>query len=301
MAKIMIDAGHGGSDYGATFQGRKEKDDVLRLALAVGEILEQNGVEVGFTRVTDVYDSPIRKAQIANESGADFFISLHRNSGVNPNTYEGVQTLLYDDTGVKAAMANSINQELENVGFKNLGIDIRRDLAVLRRTQMPALLVEAGFINNDRDNQLFDEKFDQVAQAIANGVLETLGQPPVDTKGAQSMHSSESSFAVFSPQRQTMEATPMGEEELEIREVVGEDEMEDEKNYRYRVQIGLFRNYQNASLLAKKMEALGLPVRIEKNGSYYSVQVGDLPSMEEGTILEQDLRMLGYDTLLIAV
>jgi len=50
MAKIVVDAGHGGRDSGAVFQGRQEKDDTLRLALAVGEILERNGQEVVFTR-----------------------------------------------------------------------------------------------------------------------------------------------------------------------------------------------------------------------------------------------------------
>ena len=61
MAKIVVDAGHGGRDSGAVFQGRQEKDDTLRLALAVGEILERNGQEVVFTRTEDVYQTPSRK------------------------------------------------------------------------------------------------------------------------------------------------------------------------------------------------------------------------------------------------
>ena len=52
--KVIVDAGHGGADLGATYQGRQEKDDNLRLALAVGEILSQNGVDVEYTRTTDV-------------------------------------------------------------------------------------------------------------------------------------------------------------------------------------------------------------------------------------------------------
>lgn len=294
MAKVMLDAGHGGSDYGATFQERKEKDDVLKLALAVGKILENNGVEVAYTRVSDIYDSPLRKAQIGNASGADYFVSLHRNSGVNPNTYEGVQTLLYDNNGVKAVMADQINRELSNVGFKNLGIDIRKDLAVLRRTQMPALLVEVGFINNNKDNQLFDQSFDAIANGIAQGILQTLETP---TPYAENAEEKAKSIEVFAVGKEENKA----QEELEIREVITEEEPQEEKEYEYRIQIGLFRNYQNADLLASKMEALGLPVRIEKSGSYYSVQAGSLFSMEEATILEQDLRMLGYDTLLIAV
>ena len=60
-------------------------------------------------------------------------------------------------------MAENINSALEDVGFKNLGVKARPGLVVLRRTKMPALLVEAGFINSDSDNQLFDEKFNEIA------------------------------------------------------------------------------------------------------------------------------------------
>ncbi len=81
--KVVIDAGHGGDyDPGAVFEGRREKDDNLRLALAVGDILERNGVDVFYTRVTDVYDSPLEKARMANRSGADLFVSLHDDAGV---------------------------------------------------------------------------------------------------------------------------------------------------------------------------------------------------------------------------
>lgn len=70
--KIMIDAGHGGADGGASYKGRLEKDDNLKLALAVGDILAQNGVDVEYTRTTDIYQTPFEKAQLANASGADF-------------------------------------------------------------------------------------------------------------------------------------------------------------------------------------------------------------------------------------
>ena len=71
-------------------------------------------------------------------------------------------------------MANNINRELEKVGFENQGVNERTNLAVLRRTRMPAVLVEVGFINTDADNRLFDERFDEMAQAIARGILMSL-------------------------------------------------------------------------------------------------------------------------------
>lgn len=172
---IVIDAGHGGYDNGATYNGRKEKDDNLKLALAVGEKLKQDGFPVVFTRTTDVYQRPIDKARMANESGGDYFVSFHRNSSPNPNTYSGVQTLVYNDSGIPAKMARNVNAELEKVGFNNLGVSVRPDLIVLRRTTMPAILIEAGFINTDADNRTFDENFDEMVDAIAKGIEDTVG------------------------------------------------------------------------------------------------------------------------------
>ena len=171
---IMIDAGHGGRDPGAVYNGRQEKDDTLALALAVGEILQERGVDVLYTRTTDVYESPYQKAMEANEAGADFFVSLHRNSNPTPNSASGVESLVYDKSGIKLQMAENINEQLETLGFVNLGVKERPGLVVLRRTNMPAVLVEAGFINSDTDNQLFDDHFDSIALAIAEGILDTL-------------------------------------------------------------------------------------------------------------------------------
>ena len=71
---VVIDAGHGGSNPGAVYQGRREKDDALALALAVGQILEENGVEVYYTRTTDIYESPQQKAQEGNAVQGDYFV-----------------------------------------------------------------------------------------------------------------------------------------------------------------------------------------------------------------------------------
>lgn len=174
MAFIVLDAGHGGANPGATYNGRRESDDMLALALAVGAILEENGVGVYYTRTTDVYESPSRKAMEGNEAGADYFISLHRNSSPYPNQYTGVESLVYNRYGAAARMAYNINSRLEQVGYANQGVNERQNLVVLNRTNMPAVLVEVGFINTDADNVLFDERFDETARAIADGILQTL-------------------------------------------------------------------------------------------------------------------------------
>lgn len=175
MATIVLDAGHGGSDSGAVYQNRIEKDDTLALTLAVGNILEQNGVNVIYTRTNDIYESPAQKADEANAANADYFISIHRNSTPVPNSYSGVESLVYDSYGKAYEMAANINEQLNAIGMNNLGINERKNLVVLRRTSMPAVLLEIGYVNTDTDNVFFDQRFDDIANAIAQGILETIG------------------------------------------------------------------------------------------------------------------------------
>lgn len=194
---IMLDAGHGGTDPGAVYNGRREKDDTLRLVLAIGQILQNRGVDVEYTRTTDIYETPFQKAMEANEAGVDYFVSIHRNSFEQDNIVSGVESLVYDLSGIKYRMAENINANLETVGFVNLGVKARPNLVVLKRTKMQAVLVEVGFLNSNTDNQLFDENFDDIALAIADGILETLEEVAREsavnqTETGQEMLSSES-------------------------------------------------------------------------------------------------------------
>ena len=171
---IMIDAGHGGYDNGAQYMGRREKDNNLAMALAVGNILSEYGFNVLYTRTEDIYETPYQKATEANNAGADIFLSIHRNSSPYPNQYNGVESLVYSNRGLPALLARNINSQLERIGYRNIGISERPNLIVLNSTDMPAVLVEVGFINSDVDNQLFDEFFYETAYAIADGVAMTL-------------------------------------------------------------------------------------------------------------------------------
>ncbi len=184
---IILDAGHGGFDNGASYEGRREKDDTLKLTLAVGRYLREQGFPVVFTRESDIYQRPVDKASIANESGGDYFVSIHRNASGTPNEYNGVQTLIYDGGGVAEELAYNINDELEKAGFNNINVEERKDLAVLRRTSMPAVLVEAGFINSDKDNEILDNNFDEVARAIATGIADVVGTATTPRSGSGRM------------------------------------------------------------------------------------------------------------------
>lgn len=136
----LLDAGHGGQDPGAVYKGRQEKDDNLKLALAVGKILEDNGINVSYTRTTDVYQTPFEKAQLANQAGVDYFISFHRNSSPKDNQYNGVEVLVYDKSGIKYQMAENIVGALWRTGIPGNRSERKAGLVVLRRTRWPALL-----------------------------------------------------------------------------------------------------------------------------------------------------------------
>ena len=84
----MLDAGHGGRDPGAVYNGRQEKIDTLSLTLAIGQILQERGIDVLYTRTTDIYESPYQKAMEANEAGVILFrkITLSRESNLLSTT-----------------------------------------------------------------------------------------------------------------------------------------------------------------------------------------------------------------------
>lgn len=252
---VMLDAGHGGSDPGAVYEGRREKDDNLDLVLAIGEILQNNGVDVEYTRTTDVYQTPFQKAMEANNAGVDFFVSIHRNSFPTDNQVMGVESLVYDLSGIKYEMAQNINDQLETVGFVNLGVKARPNLIVLRRTNMPAVLVEAGFINSDTDNMLFDNNFNDIALAIADGILDTLNS--LGPAGVPS------------------------------------------ENF-YRVQVGLFRNPNNARRLMEELMEQDFPAYVDDSGPLLSVLVGGFDNLEDAVQLEQRLKRAGYETLVVS-
>ena len=238
MAKIAIDAGHGGADPGAVYQGRQEKDDNLKLALAVGERLQNSGLDVYYTRTEDIYQTPYQKAMAANESGADFLVSLHRNSSEYTNQYTGVETLIYDKNGEKAEIAEDINEELENIGFRNNGVKIRPGLVILRRSKMPAVLVESGFINSEEDNRLFDEEFDRIADAIADAILKNFS-----LTGEEETEQEETYYRVQTGAYRNRENAVRQQEKLTEE---GYPAFLLEREGYYLVQVGAFRKLENA-------------------------------------------------------
>ena len=242
---VMLDAGHGGVNPGAVYAGRQEKDDALALVLAIGPILQNNGIDVLYTRTTDVYQTPLQKAELANEANVDYFVSVHRNSFPEDNVVSGVESLVYDLSGVKYEMAQNINAQLETVGFVDLGVKARPNLIVLRRTKMPAVLVEAGFINSDTDNMLFDASFQAIAQAIADGIIETIAVQPETLESRYSVQ-----VGAF---RNRNYAEDLQEELMEMDFPA---RIERGDGY-FRVRVGDFRTIDEASRLERRLKRAG--------------------------------------------
>lgn len=181
--KIFIDPGHGGASVGATYKGRKEQDDCLRLSLAVKSILEtQSGVEVLLSREDNVNPTITERAAAANVWGADYFISIHRNAFV-PNRAQGVEAWVYSKAKEGGPAFNKAKSIVDKVSEKALftnrgvksGAPSYADFGVNRLTKMNSCLFEAGFIDSDKDNALFDSMFSEMALAIAEGLLEAVG------------------------------------------------------------------------------------------------------------------------------
>lgn len=173
--KVCIDAGHGGKDPGAVLGKRYEKDDALKIAKRLGKVLKANGIEVCHTRTTDIYDSPSTKAKKANSTKADYLISIHRNAAASSIAH-GTEVLICNTNNKKYDIAKAICKQFkERNGFMDRGVKMRNDLALLNKTIMPAILVEVGFISCKQDNELLDEKFASVVNAIACGFMNGIG------------------------------------------------------------------------------------------------------------------------------
>ena len=183
MMKIYIDPGHGGSSIGASYKGRKEQDDCLRLSLAVRDnLLTQKDIEVKMSRTTDVNPKLSDRCAEANAWGADYFLSIHRNA-FKPEAATGAENWVYSKVAKNGETYKQaeiiLNHLCAATGYKSRGVKLGApsytDYAVNNLTKMSSCLLEIGFIDNTNDNTIFDSKFNEMAKEIAKGVYEANG------------------------------------------------------------------------------------------------------------------------------
>ena len=191
--KIFLDAGHNYSGYntGATGNGLHEQDVTWEIATKCGEILTKNGFETKLSRPNikdnlgiDNSTSLSVRCKMANDWGADYFVSIHCNAGGGT----GTETYCYKFGTTAEKLATSVNNAIVyKLGIKSRGVKTA-NFYVLLNTKMPAILVETAFIDNTADSVLLKNNTQDFAQAIADGILkftnfEVAPPPPAPPSG----------------------------------------------------------------------------------------------------------------------
>jgi N-acetylmuramoyl-L-alanine amidase len=275
MPKVILDAGHGGNDTGDIYQNRMEKNDNLKLALEIGDILRNEyGYDVVYTRTEDEYLSQLDRVRIANEEGGDLIVSIHRIAGDLPSAVAGLGFSIGEYGGLAEEAANHIGNEMTSVGFPNYYIDLRTDLPIFRDVSIPAVMIGVGYLNSWHDNELFDTRLSEIAEAIAKGIVDTL-----------------------SPQQEAEELIHSFTERKEQNKGRRRAFAQDMENYHIRV--GRFTVYSDAMDYQMGLIRKGYPAVVCKDGSFYSVFVGGAHDLDTAAILEYTLRREGYNTLVI--
>jgi N-acetylmuramoyl-L-alanine amidase len=175
---IVVDAGHGGKDPGAVSGSIKEKDINLRTTFKLRDALLSRGYNVIMTRETDDFIDLYSRPRIANENNADLFISMHANATLS-TSINGLEILYCPSYGSDNKIDDQFpfaefvyDSILQQTGREGRGIIKRPELVVLRETEMPAVLVETGYMTNPEELSLVisDHYQHQVVEGIVNAV-----------------------------------------------------------------------------------------------------------------------------------
>ena len=212
-------------------------------------------------------------------------------------------------------MARNINANMEKIGFKNNGVTERPNLVVLKRTQMPALLLEVGFINSSKDNAIFDNNFDAIAQGIADGILDTLSANETAKASAKDVVSSNVYSDVMTDRDDRDRDDSMRDDRDRDRSdrISGDgmsnngmtddnrNGMYDDDHNRidrklYRVQVGAYRNKDSAERMLNSLLMEGFPAFVIYDDGLYKVQVGAFEFLANAVAMEKKLRSYRYNT-----
>lgn len=177
---LVLDAGHGGTDSGAAANGYKEKNLNLAILLGAKKYFDNdNRFKVFYTRVADTYPTLDDRCKLANDNKADLFISIHINY-VSNTSITGTLTLRNENRNnatkkngitsvdLSAAMQAAV---LKTTGFTNRGLVNRTDLRVLNKTNMPACLIEYGFISNSKQAKIMHANTDRYGKELYEAIV----------------------------------------------------------------------------------------------------------------------------------
>lgn len=187
--RIYIDQGHNpyGFNAGAEGFGLREQDITYLVGAYLANILNADSRFTAITSRTspdeilgyDTNSSLRTRTEQANQWGADYFLSIHTNANVNP-AINGTEAYVYAvNTPSYELAVNIVNEIVRRLGTKSNGIYARPSLYVLRRTNMPAVLIELAYLSNEGDAALLADKPYEFAYAIYVGLLNYLGLPQI--------------------------------------------------------------------------------------------------------------------------
>lgn len=187
--RIYIDQGHNpyGFNAGAEGFGLREQDITYLVGAYLANILNADSRFTAITSRTspdeilgyDTNSSLRTRTEQANQWGADYFLSIHTNANVNP-AINGTEAYVYAiNTPSYELAVNIVNEIVRRLGTKNNGIYAHPSLYVLRRTNMPAVLIELAYLSNEGDAALLADKPYEFAYAIYVGLLNYLGLPQI--------------------------------------------------------------------------------------------------------------------------
>lgn len=150
---VVIDAGHGGTDLGASRNGINEKEIVLKIAKKIKALNQNQNLEIILTRDDDTYPSLIERTKKINDLKPDFVLSLHVNNSPRETTDSKGMEVFPQDNEISQKLATKFSESFQNAKIRT------GNLHILRESKMPAILLELGFMNNpDERNYLASEK-----------------------------------------------------------------------------------------------------------------------------------------------
>ena len=188
MFKLYLDPGHGGSDPGAVGNGLQEKDLTLSISLKIREMLtsEYEDITIKMSRTGDTFPSLQQRTQEANSWGADYFLSIHINSGGGT----GFETFVDRSAGADTVNYQDIihDEIVKLIGLKDRGKK-KAGFHVIHASQMPAILTESGFIDNDSDaDKMKDQDWiEAVARGHVNGLAKAFNLKTNEVKGVSTV------------------------------------------------------------------------------------------------------------------
>lgn len=219
MAKVFLSAGHGGTDSGAVANGLVEKDINLNTLLACNEVLVRHGVNTVLSRTKDENDPVQEEVKEANASGADLAVSFHANAGGG----DGFEGFYHSSNANGKRLVQLAEKYVKQLGQNSRGAKTGDGLMFIRVPKMTSVLFESFFLDNATDKTIGDTVSKQKAfgVAYAKAILEYLGIPYNETSSSSKPATSTSSGKL------------------------------------HRVQVGAYRDRQNAEEMLKKVKKAG--------------------------------------------